>query len=85
MYDGCNFYACFFVSFLRLNRYPPVISITHSSPLLHLAREATARVLHLAQSAAAKGTMSRLSPMILRSFSMVRSHLSLGRPLFLLP
>ena len=63
--------------------YPQLL--THSSSLRCLAREATARVLHLALSAAALGAMSRLSPLILRSFSTVCHHVSLGRPLFLLP
>ena len=46
---------------------------------------ATARVLHLARSAVALGAMSKLSPLILRSFSTVRCHVSFGRPLLLLP
>ena len=56
----------------------------HSVTLRRLAREAKARVLHLARSAAALGDMSRLSPLILRSFSTVRRHVSLGRPIVFL-
>ena len=59
--------------------------LTHSSSLHHVAHEATARVLHLASSAAALGAMSRLSLLILKSLSTVYRHVSLGHPLFLLP
>ena len=60
--------------------------LAHSSSLRRLACEATARVLHLARpaAAAALGVMSRLSPLILMSFSTVRCHVSFVRPLFLL-
>ena len=59
--------------------------ITHSSSLRRLACEATARVLHLAQSATSLGAMLRLSPVILWSFSTVHRHVSFGCPIFLLP
>ena len=62
-----------------------IISFTHSSSLRRLARVATARVHHLVRSAAALAAMSRLSPLILRSFSTVNRHLSLGCLLFPLP
>ena len=60
-------------------------SLTHSSSLRRLAREATGRVLHLARSAAALGAMSGLSSLVLRSFFTVRRYVSFGRPFFLLP
>ena len=59
-------------------------ALTLSSYLRCLAHEATARVLHLAQSAAALGVMSRLGPLILRSFFTVYRHVSLRRPILLL-
>ena len=58
---------------------------TRSSSLRRLAREVTARVLHLALSVAALGATPRLSPLILGSFSTVHRHVSLVRPIFLLP
>ena len=57
-----------------------IIKPTHSSSQRRLAHEATARVLHLARSAAALGARSRHRPLILRSFSMVRHHASFPCP-----
>ena len=69
-----------------LNGFASYIYHSHSLILsTPLGREATARFLHLALSVAALGAMSRLSPLILRSFSTVRRHVSLGHFLFVLP